>query len=114
MVRAPNGVAEDLTDKTVRGGEDNLSTRSLLRSRLLRLDGLPVVELQDEERAITVTPDGDPLTAALQLEQAASTLLAAAHELRGWREGHRRVMIPLGQHQFIPWCECGQSHGVVS
>jgi hypothetical protein len=113
VVRAPNG-SEDLIDQTGhRVVEDNLSTRSLLRSRVLQLDGLPVVELEDERSATTITPDGDPLMAAEQLECAAMTLLAAAHELRRGG-GHHQVMVRLGQHQFIPWCSCGQSHGVVS
>lgn len=111
MVRAPNGVAEDLVDVTAREAEINLSTRSLLRGRVLHLDEQPVVELQDEACAITITPDGDRVAAAEQLEQIAVTLLAAACELRRGRPGHRQVLEPLGRHQMIPWCECGQPLG---
>lgn len=113
MVRAPNG-SEDLIDKTEVRAEDNLSTRSMLQARLLQLDEVPVVEFEDEQRTFTITADGDPSLAAVQLERAAATLLAAAHRLQHRRPGHHTVMVRLGQHQFIPWCSCGQSHGVVS
>lgn len=114
MVRAPNGVAEDLTEITAKPAEVNLSTRSLLRGRLLHLDGVPVVEVEDEGRAVTVSAEGDRASAARQLEQIAATLLAAAHELRLGLPGHREVRIPLGDGTLVPWCECGQSHGVNS
>lgn len=110
MVSAPTGT-EDLAEVTATVDDVDLSTRSFLRSRVLHLDGLPVVELQDEARAITITPAGDRLMAAEQLEQAAGVLLAAAHELRQGRPGHRKVLAEPGRHQMIPWCECGQAWG---
>lgn len=113
MVSAPTG-SEDLVDVTAKPVEVNLSTRSLLRGRLLHLDDVPVVEMEDEGRAVTVTADGGRASAAEQLEQIAATLLAAAHELRLGQPGHRQVMIPLAEGELIPWCECGQSHGVYS
>lgn len=113
MVRAPNG-SEELIDKHEIREECNLSTRSMLHARLLELDGLYVVEFEDEQRSFTITAEGEPSIAAVQLQRAASMLLAAAHQLQYRRPGHRKVMIPLGQHQFIPWCSCGQSHGIES
>lgn len=105
MVSAPTG-SEDLAEVTDQPAEVNLSTRSLLRGRLLHLDGVPVVELQDEQRAVTLTADGDRRSAADQLAGLAATLLAAAEELR-----HYKVDSPLGHHQYIPMCACGQPLG---
>lgn len=113
MVTAPTG-AEDLADITAKPAEVNLSTRSLLRGRLLHLDGVPVVEVEDEERAVTLSAEGGRAAAADQLEQIAATLLAAAHELRLGLPGHKMVMIPLDDGRLVPWCSCGQSHGVNS
>jgi uncharacterized protein YecE (DUF72 family) len=108
MVVAPTGT-EDIAAEVRTAAEVNLSTRSLLRARLLHLDGVVVVELEDERTAVTVSADGDPHTAAEQLEEAAGTLLAAAHELRS--APHYRVDWPLGPEQDIPMCACGQPWG---
>jgi hypothetical protein len=105
MVTAPTG-AEDLVDVTAKPSEVSLSTRSLLRGRLLHIDGSPAIELQDEQRAVTVYADGDRASAAAQLKTLAATFLAAAEELR-----HYKVDMPLGQHQYIPMCACGQAAG---
>jgi hypothetical protein len=113
MASAPSG-PEDLAVIAAKPAEVNLSTRSLLRGRLLHLDDVPVVELEDEGRAVTVSAEGDRASAADQLEQIAATLLAAAHELRLGLPGHQQVMIPLNDGRLVPWCQCGQSHGVLS
>ena len=108
MVAAPNG-SGDIRDAVIFSDPmsppiGNLSAPNL-RVRLLDEDP-PVLELEDHQGVLTITCGGDPDLTARQLAMLAATVAAAAEKLR-----HRKVMTPLGQHQLIPWCSCGQAWG---